>query len=167
MTSARTMLILDVGRQRFQMRAGALIRKDDFLLIHRGETDAFWTVPGGRVEMGETGAETLEREIADELGVSSVAGPMRFMIENFFEYEGRTGHEIGLYYDVRLTANFPFQTEEIVHRHHDSGVDLEFRWVVPTPEILENHNLKPAPFRKFLGSMTDQLTHIVCRDDTA
>jgi mutator protein MutT len=158
------MLVLDAGQCRFQVRAGALIRQNGHILVHRSVTDQFWTLPGGRVEMGEAGAETVVREIEEELGVSSVAGSLRVIIENFFEYQGRAGHEIGLYFDVTLTSDFPFHAEDVVHRHHDGGSDLEFRWVIPKPDLLDEYGLKPAPLKPLLNALPSELVQIVCRD---
>ena len=64
MTQAtRTMIVMDAGESRFQLRAGALIRSNGHILIHRAVGDPFWVLPGGRVEFHEAGAETLAREI--------------------------------------------------------------------------------------------------------
>jgi 8-oxo-dGTP diphosphatase len=48
------------------------------LVIRRGHApDAGrWSVPGGRVEPGETEAEAVVREVAEETGLAVVAGPL-------------------------------------------------------------------------------------------
>ncbi|WP_390921097.1 NUDIX domain-containing protein [Neorhizobium turbinariae] len=48
------------------------------ILIHRSVDDPFWAFPGGRIEFHEASAETLSREIEEELGTISVVGPMGF-----------------------------------------------------------------------------------------
>ena len=53
-----TMIVMDIGRSRFQFRVGALIWANGHILIHRNIIDPFWTLPGGRVELHESGAET-------------------------------------------------------------------------------------------------------------
>ena len=70
----RQMLSFDHLGRRFQMRAVAIIRRDAHLLIHKATHEEFWSLPGGRVEFGETAAEAVEREIADELNCSSRLG---------------------------------------------------------------------------------------------
>ncbi|MGO7859747.1 NUDIX domain-containing protein, partial [Rhizobium ruizarguesonis] len=43
--------------------------RDGHVLVHRAVHEPFWTVPGGRAEIGETSEETLKREMVEELGV--------------------------------------------------------------------------------------------------
>jgi mutator protein MutT len=60
--------------------AGAVIRDDDgrLLLIRRGQPPAIgtWTLPGGRVEPGETPAEAARREVAEETGLTVSVGEL-------------------------------------------------------------------------------------------
>lgn len=48
------------------------------LLVQRGNEPGrgLWSVPGGRVEPGETDAEALVREMAEETGLVVVSGPL-------------------------------------------------------------------------------------------
>ena len=54
------------------------IDEDDLLLIRRGRGVAagFWSVPGGRVEEGETLAEAVVRELGEETGIEGVCGEL-------------------------------------------------------------------------------------------
>ena len=54
------------------------IDEDDLLLIKRGRGVAagFWSVPGGRVEEGETLAEAVVRELHEETGIEGVCGEL-------------------------------------------------------------------------------------------
>jgi 8-oxo-dGTP diphosphatase len=67
-----------------QLCVGAVAVVDDhLLLIRRGHGPAAgeWSVPGGRVEWGETLAEAVVREVAEETGVEAVCGPLLGMVE--------------------------------------------------------------------------------------
>ena len=59
---------------------GAVIKDDQgrLLLIKRGHEPGagLWSVPGGRVEPGETDSEALVREMREETGLAVQAGPL-------------------------------------------------------------------------------------------
>jgi 8-oxo-dGTP diphosphatase len=59
---------------------GAVIKDDQgrLLLIKRGHEPGagLWSIPGGRVEPGETDHEALVREMQEETGLAVQAGPL-------------------------------------------------------------------------------------------
>jgi 8-oxo-dGTP diphosphatase len=59
---------------------GAVIKDDQgrLLLIKRGHEPGagLWSIPGGRIEPGETDAEALVREMREETGLVVQAGPL-------------------------------------------------------------------------------------------
>jgi len=73
----RTMIVFDDGPSRFQFRAAALIWVEGHILIHRSVSDPFWALPGGRIEFHEASAETLSREVEEELGSMPNGTPSR------------------------------------------------------------------------------------------
>ncbi|HEX9853798.1 MAG TPA: NUDIX domain-containing protein [Acidimicrobiia bacterium] len=96
----------------FRVRVAGVAVHDGRVLFHRAAHDDFWALPGGRVAAGETLAEALVREIQEEVGVEAVAGPLLWVIENFFDHPSLlrsppagppvAHHEIGHYLQLTL-----------------------------------------------------------------
>jgi 8-oxo-dGTP pyrophosphatase MutT (NUDIX family) len=161
---SRTMIVMDAGTSRFQFRAGALIRCNGHILVHRAVTDPGWSLPGGRVEFHEAGAEALSREIMEETGRNARIGPLRFIIENFFALNGRRTHEVGFYYEAELDTPLPFHESGIVHRSRDGDLELQFRWALPTGQVLGSLDLKPTALIGLIEAMPPEVVHLVHRD---
>ena len=71
-------------RPRPEVCVGAVaVRRNDLLMIRRGHGPGAgeWSVPGGRVERGETLAEAVVREVHEETGLEVVCGAMMGWVE--------------------------------------------------------------------------------------
>jgi len=67
-----------------ELCVGAVVVADGNLLMvrrGRGPAQGRWSVPGGRVERGETLAEAVVRELGEETGVAGVCGELLGWVE--------------------------------------------------------------------------------------
>ncbi|MBB3464130.1 NUDIX hydrolase [Rhizobium sp. BK377] len=160
----RTVVRLNAGRQRFNYRIAGLGFRDGHVLVHRAVHEPFWTFPGGRAEIGETSEETLKREMMEEIGVEVTVGRLLWSVENFFHYEGRDWHELGLYYFMEIPQEFPFRTHEIIHRVEDGDNHLEFKWVPATFQALTTLDIPPYFIAAEIENLPASPRHLVWRD---
>lgn len=110
--------------------AAIIIENSRILLTRRrdGETNAgYWEFPGGKVEVGESLAQCLERELREELGVETSAGEVLTTSE--YRYDGGA---------IRL---FAFRAE-ITDGDIRLSVHDRAEWV-PLEELLD-YRLSPA-----------------------
>ncbi|MFQ5346463.1 MAG: NUDIX hydrolase [Rhodothalassiaceae bacterium] len=79
---------------------GAVVFKDDrVLLVRRGKPprNGAWSLPGGAQELGETTAEALHRELAEETGVAAgIVGLLDVVDFIARDDEGRVRHHYTL-----------------------------------------------------------------------
>lgn len=71
-----------------RMAVGAVIVEDDALLMIRRANDpgaGRWSLPGGRVDWGETLAHAVVREVLEETGVECVIGELLGWVERITE----------------------------------------------------------------------------------
>ena len=82
---------------------GVAVRDGKILLCKaKGGTSTY--LPGGHIELGETGREALIREIKEETGLNSTAGRFLGVVENSFVQKGKKHSEINLVYELELES---------------------------------------------------------------
>jgi 8-oxo-dGTP pyrophosphatase MutT (NUDIX family) len=139
--------------RRFMLRAAAIVVHDGSVLLQRLDGDTFWALPGGRVELGETAADALRRELREELGLACEVGALRWTVENFFDYAGVAHHELGLYFDAGLPPAAPIEARE---------PGLTFAWF--PLDRLAAVDLRPAFLIDALTRSDEAVVHRVVRD---
>lgn len=94
--------------QQPQICVGAVtIDQDRLLLIRRATAPqaGYWSLPGGRVEFGETMAEALVREVREETGVDVICGDVVDWIELINDDDQNAHHFVIVDYRAMVMGN--------------------------------------------------------------
>jgi mutator protein MutT len=124
---------------------GAVVVDDDrLLLIRRGRGPAAgsWSVPGGRVAAGETVAEAVVRELAEETGLEGVCGELVGWVERI----GPDHHFVILDFDVVvLDAAEPVAGDDAAEAEWVAVTEVADRPLVDgLAEFLHAHGIIPT-----------------------
>ena len=157
------MITFGQGRLQFNYRAVGVALNNNQVLLHKSEKDHFWSLPGGRVEFLETASDTLKREMQEELNIEVKVERLLWVVENFFEYDYKSYHELALYFLMFLPSgsNLYSQTEQFEGK--DEGRKLIFQW--HKLDALEHIELYPRFLHESLISIPKFTVHIVHNDD--
>lgn len=147
---------------RVRLRAAAIITRPGQVLLHRAEGDAFWALPGGGIEPGESASEALVREMQEELGLAVLPGALACVVENFFVYAGTAYHETGLYLHVHPQPPSLLDQSQGPYEGAEGSRRLEFAWFELS--ALAGLDLRPPFLRDALAQGHDGVLHIVHRD---
>lgn len=102
--------------------SAAIFRGGEVLLVRRARSPAkgFYSLPGGRVEFGESLHQALAREVDEETGLAiDIAGLAGW--REVLPAAAGAGHYLIMSFAARWTAGDPVLNDELD----------EYRWVVP------------------------------------
>ncbi len=98
------------------------------ILLHKDVNSDYYALIGGRVKIGENSADTVEREIREELGKNIEITGYIATIENFFEMEGSKYHEILFVHKIEFTKaedkNIEYTMKNIEGKDY-----LQYEWI--------------------------------------
>jgi ADP-ribose pyrophosphatase YjhB (NUDIX family) len=136
------------------------------VLLHRAGDELFWTLPGGRAEMGEAAEHTIRREMREELSTDVEVLRLLWFVENFFDYDGLSYHEIALYFLIRFPADStPLALDAF--ESTDGDTILHFQWFPLEEDTLAQLRLVPSFLVAGLRDLPAAVTHVVHRDSVS
>jgi ADP-ribose pyrophosphatase YjhB (NUDIX family) len=156
------MLAFQHAKGRFNYRTVGVLLHQQSVLVHRAETDSFWTLPGGRVEFDESAQTGLIRELQEELEVVATVERLLWVVENFFSYEAQPYHELAFYFLATLPSDSALYATTRPFQGQEPGIRLIFQWY-PLVE-LHTLDLYPSFLRQGLQALPTSTTYIVHRD---
>lgn len=104
--------VFHVEHQVFNYRVAGVLIQDGHVLIHRSKIETHWSLPGGRVKLGEDARTSLKREMVEELALDVETVNHLCTIENFFTYNGKNIHEVGLYFGLKTHGHLSLYNGE-------------------------------------------------------
>lgn len=152
---------------RFTLRVAAIALHEGYVLLHRAAADDFWAMPGGRVELLEPAAESLRREMHEEIDADVRVERLLWVVENFFDYH-MSCHELGLYFLVDLGPDFPHydKTRPFYGVEDGPGGDMNLRLIFQwfSVDRLASERLFPTFLRTALCHVPAHTQHVVHYD---
>lgn len=146
--------------KKFNYRVGAIIRKDNKILLHRLSKFNFWLLPGGRVEMLENTEDAIMRELDEEIHVKSKVEDLALSSETFFKLGSTLYHELGFYYFVELEDKELYEKEEFYGEEGEEK--LIYKWF--DINELENIDLRPDFLVEYFKGEGTKYKHIIKSD---
>lgn len=140
------------------IRVGAIIQKDNkVLMVSNPNADYFYSV-GGRIKFGETASEAVVREVLEETGAKLAIDRLGFIHENYFYGDdssrlGKLIYEISFYFYMKVPENFDPNCSSFTE--DDSKEYL--KWV----SLDDNVKIYPEFFKTGLLNQDDTVKHIV------
>ena len=65
----------------FSYRVAGILLRNNKILLQKPTNETGYAIPGGHAELGETNAQTLEREFKEEIGVDIAVGALKWVVE--------------------------------------------------------------------------------------
>ena len=140
----------------FKIRSTGIAIDEDRLLVHTiGPKVAWWALPGGGPDFQELAADTLRREMVEELGAEVEVGRLLFVVERTFTARaGLPAHHLDLAFEMSVPAEVRRRRGPWAGATPEEYGDLLFDWVTLDalgsdppfyPAFLVEHLRAPLP----------------------
>lgn len=93
------------GDGMLNIRVGAIIKDKDGYCFHYDKEYDFYALIGGRVKYFESSDSAIKREIKEELNIECDDIYFLTTVQNFFEYESTSYHEILFIYHATINES--------------------------------------------------------------
>ncbi|MEY4731850.1 MAG: hypothetical protein RL681_796 [Candidatus Parcubacteria bacterium] len=127
----------------FHLRVRGIIRDGEHVLLVRTKGKNYSFLPGGHHEVGETLAQTLVRELREELGVEATVKNYLGVVENGWPQDGEYHYEINHIFAAEVPS---LRADAHPTAKED---DLEFFW--SRQEEFEKNDLLPVMLRPLIS----------------
>ena len=129
MTDCKDMCVR-CGEGVINIRVGAIIIKDDKILMVKNNRDDYYYSVGGRIQFGETAEQAVKREVKEELGFEMEIDRLGFICEAYFygtigDKQERLIYEPAFYFYMKAPDGFELENETFL----EDGSPEYLEWV--------------------------------------
>ncbi len=121
-------ITLDVGDYKLNVRTAGIMIHNGKILTHKDIHSDHYALIGGRVKIGENSADTIKREIKEEIGKEIEITGYVSTIENFFEMKGKKYHEIMFIHKIEFTEEEDKKIEYTM-KNIEGNDYLQYEWI--------------------------------------
>lgn len=147
-------LTFSTEKGRFNYRVGAIIIRNNQILMATNENCDYYYSVGGRVKFDETSEQAVIREVFEETGVKMTVDRLAVIHENFFT-ENEHFHEISFYFYMNVPNNF----EPVCMSFAEGKAKESLEWL--DIEKLDEVTAYPEFLKALLKENTSEVKHII------
>lgn len=144
-------ICVSCGEGVVNIRVGAIIIKDDKVLMVKNSRDDYYYSVGGRIKFGETAEQAVRREVKEELGCDMEVDRLGFVSEAYFygtvgDDRERLIYEPAFYFYMKVPDGFDLQGNTFL----EDGTPEYLEWVplgtdkVIYPEFFKTELVHPV-----------------------
>lgn len=138
----------------FNYRVGAIIIRENKLLMVKNDKSPYYYSVGGRVKFCETAEEAVIREVFEETGINAQIDHLGFVHQNFFKIKDYVYHELAFFYYIKSVPEF----DSICLEFDEGGSTEHLHWI--DLDNIEKEYLYPEFFKSELKNRSDTVKMI-------
>ncbi len=149
----------------FSYHVAGILLHDNKILLQKPTNDTGFAIPGGHVELGETNAQTLEREFKEEIGAHITLNALKWVAEIFFPWGDKPCHQICLYYDIALKDETQIPLDGVFvgdERIEGREFQIEFHWM--SVDSINQIEVYPTNIANLMKQYNEGVQHFVYRE---
>ena len=147
-----------VESQKFNYRVCAIITSDEKILtVYHHTSSSYYSLPGGRVKMGETAEQAVVREVQEELGVTPKITRPLWLNQAFFteDVDNLHYHELCIYFLVDISETTLLERENVFTLTEGKHIHT-FEWL--EFDRLKDEYFYPLFLKKAIYDLPDEFT---------